>query len=364
MHQLQRDILRRHWYAAVWAMAYTALLYVGHHLQLSQLTYVQLWQLIGSYWTVQLLLLSMVVSGYSQRFQDPSLTLPFMLLSIAFLSVFFWLSPSLRPVLVLGYVTVLPFGMFQLTWRGFLLVTMVTTLCYVAVLLALHASGRAFWQIEKETVVAVAFVASLLCFVVVAREFTHLRDAYRQKNRELRQALARIEELAVTDELTGLYNRRYLLRGIEKYAALADREGLAFVTAFVDIDHFKQINDKYGHAVGDQVLVELAMVLRNSVRDADMASRYGGEEFVLLLSGVVLSEACPVLERIRQQIMNTHFSQHQLSVSVSIGAAQFRIGEGGEQLLVRADRLLYEAKRRGRNRVVSESLTHSNGLAK
>ena len=89
-----------------------------------------------------------------------------------------------------------------------------------------------------------------------------------------------------------------------------------------------------------------------------------GEGLLLLLRGVWWSEACLVLERIVKQIMNTRFSQHQLSVRVSIGAAQFRIGEGGEQLLVRADRLLYEAKRRGRNRVVSESLTHSNGLAK
>ncbi|WP_157730004.1 GGDEF domain-containing protein [Bacterioplanes sanyensis] len=360
MQQLQRDILRRHWYAAVWALSYTILLCLGHYLDLSQLTDVQLWRLVAGYWLLQVALLAMVASGYSRRYKDPSLTIPFMLLSIAFLSLFLWMAPAMRPLLVLGYVTVLPFGMFQLTWRGFLAVTLVTVACYGSVLALLQGSGRDFWQADLEWLLAVAFAASLFCFVVVAREFTQLRDAHRNKNRELRQALARIEELAVTDELTGLYNRRYLLRGMEKHAALADREGLSFVAVFIDIDHFKHINDSHGHSIGDQVLAELAMVLRRSVREADMASRYGGEEFVLLLSGVDLVEAAPVLERIRQVIIDGAFSEQQLPLTVSMGVAQFRVGECVEKLLARADHLLYEAKRRGRNRIEMEALAAIN----
>ncbi|WP_189387389.1 GGDEF domain-containing protein [Bacterioplanes sanyensis] len=363
MQQLQRDILRRHWYAAGWAMAFTLLLCVGHYLDLTQLSQQQLWQHVGSYWLLQALLLLLVASGYTQRYADPSLTILFMLLSIGFITSFMWLAPQMRPLLVLGYVTVLPFGMFQLTWRGFLGIVLVSIACYGAVLVAMHGNSRAFWQPELEWLVGLAFAATLSCFVVVAREFTYLRDAYRHKNRELRQALSRIEELAVTDELTGLYNRRYLLRAMEKHAALADREGLSFVAVFVDIDHFKSINDRYGHSIGDQVLVELAMVLRRSVREADMAARYGGEEFVLLLSGVTLEEAQAAMERIRTALMQGRFSAQQVPLTVSMGIAHFRIGETVESLLNRSDRLLYEAKRQGRNRIMIESEPAANGAA-
>ena len=183
-----------------------------------------------------------------------------------------------------------------------------------------------------------------------------LREAYRHKNRELRRAMVRIEELAITDELTGLYNRRYLLRTLEKQRALANREGLPFVLAFVDIDHFKQINDQHGHRIGDQVLVELAQLLRLSVREVDLAARYGGEEFVLLLSGMTLATAENALNRIRIAVMEEHFSESSLPLTVSVGVAQYHAGEEGDELLNRADRLLYEAKRAGRNRVRTETV--------
>jgi diguanylate cyclase (GGDEF)-like protein len=146
------------------------------------------------------------------------------------------------------------------------------------------------------------------------------------------------------------------LRTLEKQRALANREGLPFVLAFVDIDHFKQINDQHGHRIGDQVLVELAQLLRLSVREVDLAARYGGEEFVLLLSGMTLATAENALNRIRIAVMEEHFSESSLPLTVSVGVAQYHAGEEGDELLNRADRLLYEAKRAGRNRVRTETV--------
>ncbi|MEE3190273.1 MAG: GGDEF domain-containing protein [Pseudomonadota bacterium] len=197
-------------------------------------------------------------------------------------------------------------------------------------------------------------MTSLLVYAFIGREFFILRKAYGEKNSELRRALARIEELAVTDELTGLNNRRYLLKTLEKQRALSIRQEIPFVVAFIDIDYFKRVNDEYGHRIGDQVLAELAHLLRVSVREIDLAARYGGEEFVLLLSGLNLEAASGVLERIRVSVENHRFSEVDLEQRVSIGGAEYHPDEASEDVLNRADRMLYEAKRLGRNQVYLE----------
>ena len=127
----------------------------------------------------------------------------------------------------------------------------------------------------------------------------------------------------------------------------------------VDVDHFKKFNDTHGHAVGDQVLRLVGRVLRDNIRECDMAARYGGEEFALVLPGIDLMACKEVAERVRGRISNAKLMRRTTgqeigSVTVSIGVAQFRPAESAEALIERSDRGLYQAKRTGRNRVVTE----------
>ena len=176
----------------------------------------------------------------------------------------------------------------------------------------------------------------------------------------LRDKLDHSLELAVTDQLTGLHNRRYMTG---QCAALVDRagEGGEPVSALVlDIDHFKSVNDTFGHDVGDEVLREFAVRLATNVRAIDLPCRYGGEEFVVIMPGTKLEDAQRIAERIRLHVAGSPFrvldGSEQLNVTISIGvAASIGKGDTPEALLKRADEGVYEAKRTGRNRVIARA---------
>ena len=255
---------------------------------------------------------------------------------------------------MLGFLNIMSFGVFRLTWRGYVGISLFIIMCYTMVLFFVHLNQNGVMTASMEVISGLTFALSLIVFVMIGREYAVLRDAYSIKNNELRRAMSRIEELAITDELTNLFNRRYLLQELDKHQALANREKFPFTVVFLDIDHFKQINDRHGHHVGDEVLKELAHFLKLSFRDVDVVSRYGGEEFVFILSGLTIQDAESVLNRVRESIAEQQFSDNLTHLTVSIGAAQYRIGEKIDCLLSRADGLLYEAKRAGRNCVKIE----------
>ncbi|WP_320820916.1 GGDEF domain-containing protein [Thalassolituus sp.] len=355
MGQLQRDILRRHGLAIAGMLLFTLVYITGYKIEYEIEELNSVLVLFSVFWFGQIFLVSLVWSGVSKRFKDPSLTLPMMLWIITLVSMMMFAAPALRSIIMLGFLNVLAFGVFRLSWREFIGVSLYTVACYTLVVFGINYTRSGTLMPELEALTGIAFLTSIFVYALTGREFTVLRRAYREKNQELRRALARIEELAVTDELTGLNNRRYLLRTLEKQRALSNRESLPFVLAFVDIDNFKTVNDDHGHRIGDQVLAELSHLLRVSIREVDLAARYGGEEFVLLLSGLSLEAASSVLERIRISIESSKLSEAELTLTVSIGVAQYHNGEEGDELLNRADRLLYKAKRAGRNRVELES---------
>ena len=170
----------------------------------------------------------------------------------------------------------------------------------------------------------------------------------------LRNNLDNSLELAVTDPLTGLHNRRYMFGQLSALAGRATKGGAPVAALLLDIDHFKKINDSFGHDVGDEVLREFAVRLASNVRAIDLPCRYGGEEFVTIMPDTDLEAA----ERIRRYISGSPFRVAQgselLTVTISVGVAVM-LGEDdtAEALLKRADEALYEAKAAGRNRVIS-----------
>jgi diguanylate cyclase (GGDEF)-like protein len=192
--------------------------------------------------------------------------------------------------------------------------------------------------------------------------FNHMVTRLRQARDELAAANAALSEknqelqkLSITDSLTGLNNRRHLTEVLVTEVARARRLRERFALLMIDIDHFKQYNDHYGHLAGDRLLSRLAGIFRDAIRDIDYAARYGGEEFLLLLHGADGEAAAQVAERIRARVADEPFGDaaQPARVTVSVGIASFPAqGDGPEAIIASADAALYEAKGRGRNRVV------------
>ncbi|HVY87059.1 MAG TPA: PleD family two-component system response regulator [Caulobacterales bacterium] len=193
---------------------------------------------------------------------------------------------------------------------------------------------------------------------IVARARTLMRR--KRYMDALRTRLDQSLELAVTDQLTGLYNRRFLFAQLNPLVQRAQCGGDPVSVMIIDLDHFKRINDTYGHDVGDEVLKEFSARLATNVRPSDFACRLGGEEFVVIMPAASGDLACLAAERIRRNICAASFQINaaaiELDVTVSIGVAASEGGdESAETLLKRADEGLYLAKRAGRNRVVGKT---------
>jgi two-component system cell cycle response regulator len=159
-------------------------------------------------------------------------------------------------------------------------------------------------------------------------------------------------QLALTDGLTGLYNRRHATKRLEEEIARARRNNKGLCVAMCDVDHFKAINDEFGHGAGDRVLQQIATSLTEYVRRNDIVSRWGGEEFLVIFSEIKLTAARIVAERLRGRLANTpQVEGGPESISVSIGLSMLRPGVTADALIEQADQALYRAKARGRNRV-------------
>ena len=163
-----------------------------------------------------------------------------------------------------------------------------------------------------------------------------------------------LEKLANVDALTGLPNRRAILHRLDEQIKHAKRYSEELGLLMLDIDHFKKVNDLYGHLIGDDVLEEVAKLVRQNIRDVDTAGRYGGEEFIIVLPKAGVSSALAVAERIRKVIEAAEMKDsegNEFSVTVSQGLSVYKRGEDEHSLLSRADDTLYRAKENGRNRV-------------
>ncbi|TNE60741.1 MAG: diguanylate cyclase, partial [Alphaproteobacteria bacterium] len=163
-------------------------------------------------------------------------------------------------------------------------------------------------------------------------------------------------QMATTDAVTGLYNRHYLTSHLDTRLAAAHKAGKPLSVLMMDIDHFKKVNDTYGHAVGDLVLKEFANRIAKNVRGVDLAARYGGEEFVVMMPETPTDWAFMIGDRLRQEVAENPFEvglpSGPLTITVSIGVATSDPSQSPSQLLEAADKALYDAKAGGRNRVI------------
>jgi two-component system cell cycle response regulator len=180
-----------------------------------------------------------------------------------------------------------------------------------------------------------------------------LQDELRKKNRQLEEVLSRMETLAMTDQLTGLFNRRFFESVIEKEFSKTIRYDHPMSCLMIDIDHFKSMNDEYGHHTGDQVLKEISQLMKTCLREADTMARWGGEEFIVLLPETTKKNALQVASRLLTSVSACKLSSFPGRITISIGLAGVPEPtiDTSEKLIAASDHALYQAKAGGRNRI-------------
>lgn len=303
---------------------------------------------------VELIFYVLLRSGINKRFADPSLTGYEINSAISIIAVGYWLAtPRGQAIPLVLTIIVLMFGMFAVTPRqlGRCCLWAMCSLCMSFVVVAHTEPDPAVATIQ-------VFHAALLLVVLptvylLGDQLTHIRTRLRERKEELKAALQRIETLATTDVLTGLINRREMHNVLDRQEKLAVRMEQAFCVCMIDIDFFKKINDVHGHNMGDEVLRVFASTAKGALRETDVISRWGGEEFLVMMidADIMLAEA--VLDRMRAAmdgvVVPTSAGQ-QLKVTFSAGLVSCRAGEPMDHAIERADRALYRAKSEGRNR--------------
>lgn len=293
-------------------------------------------------------------SGLNQRFTDPALTLAQVIGAEVWIVGGYAMCAPFRGVMLTLLALVLVFGIFRLDPAGRRVsMAWALTLLGAVMVWKTHAEPQAY-PLDLE-IIHFAVIATILPVVsMLGAQLSGMQAKLKQQKRDLSEALVRIQELATRDSLTGLYNRRHMSDLIGHAVNQVQRSNQSFTLCLIDLDDFKRINDSHGHRVGDEVLASFAALARQTLRAPDVASRWGGEEFLLLLPLTHADEALVSMQRLRALWADTTVSKQmpRLRVTFSAGLAEYVRGENPDDAIERADQALYEAKQAGRNRIV------------
>lgn len=300
---------------------------------------------------------ALIRSGITRTWHDPQLAQGQLINGCLMTVVCYVSAPGLRAVLLQTMCVILIFGMVSLRARE---TRQVGGTAIVLVLGALWVQlTQAAPDVDMSSEIMKVVVACLVFAQITVYSYnaSDLRSRVIREHRAITQAVEQVHDLLVHDPLTGLFNRAYLLEQLERERQRFARSQRRFCVAMIDLDHFKQINDTYGHPVGDEVLIEFAQLACAVMRDTDVIGRWGGEEFVIIMPETEPGPQGLVgLERLRERFSNHRLPGYpDLRLSFSCGVADFVSDEALEHTLQRADDALYKAKRQGRNRSVLAS---------
>jgi diguanylate cyclase (GGDEF)-like protein len=297
---------------------------------------------------------TLIRSGYNQRFRDPTLAFPQTIVAQTLIACGYAVGGPFHAVALLLFALVVVFGMFNMRAAAVRLAC-AYTLAVVAIVMAWRAhTDAANYRPQIELIYFVLLATALPAIAGLSGHLMEMRLRLKIQKHALEEALARIQEMATRDELTGLPNRRFMMAQLQEHALRRSRGGLPFYIAMVDIDHFKSVNDTYGHAVGDDVLRAFGAQARTALRTTDVIGRWGGEEFLLVLPDTQAGEPTLGVARLRSNLHKAQVSatEPHLRVGFSSGFTRYVEGEQIGQAIERADRALYQAKSAGRNRSV------------
>jgi diguanylate cyclase (GGDEF)-like protein len=301
---------------------------------------------------VNILIYATIRTGLNKRFKDPSLTLLQMVIATFWAMVVVYYADSIRSVVLLLYLVVFVFGLFKLNVWQFLFLSAFAVVNYTSVIFLLYKIHPEAINARIEILNIVVLATVLPWFSLVGGYITRLRN-------KISHALSTIEKIAIIDDLTQVFNRRQMYKILEHEKALVDRGVNSFSVCIFDLDHFKRVNDTFGHSAGDVVLRTVAQEAQKNLRNIDHIARYGGEEFILILTHSEKREAMDCAERIRELTKQIVFDNmpSDFRITISVGVTEYQPSELIQKAIDRADVALYRAKANGRDRVEYEPMS-------
>jgi diguanylate cyclase (GGDEF)-like protein len=317
------------------------------------------------YWNLIIILVFNIIlyiifrSGLNLRFKDPSMTsIQICLASIVVMYAIFFVHEA-RGVLCSVYILILLFGTFRLDTRQFLKISCFILMTYGVDIFLLRVFRPQDIVLHIEIFQWLVLAVVLISVSFIGGNISALRRDLATSRKKLQASLEKIKEMAIRDDLTGFFNRRYLMETIVTENNRSNRTGSIFTLAMLDLDKFKNVNDTFGHQAGDEILITFSHILSNVLRKTDFCGRYGGEEFLVVLTQTNLQDAKVFAERIRacvEEFLSLDMGHgRKFGVTVSIGLAEHQRNEDIDKTISRADEAMYKAKKNGRNRVeVSE----------
>ena len=292
--------------------------------------------------------------GWTRHLPDPAITVTQIVVGETLAVVAYMLFHEFRGSIIALNVAVLSFGIFNLSRDRQWAVSLYALLTMGGGMLWMSWHHPLNYPPEVEAMNFMLLVILQFLVGLLGTQFGEMRRRLHSRKHELEEALGRIQELANRDSLTGLYNRRYAQEMLDHHLHLKDRSSRSLALAIIDLDHFKQVNDRHGHAVGDSVLKVFSQQARQVARDADIVARWGGEEFLIVMPETTAEGAVLLVSRLREALvaLNVSTTVPDLRIAFSAGITEHRLGESIDQTVQRADEALYEAKSAGRHRSV------------
>ena len=327
-------------------LVYAASIGVADVLQVAVLTSLFFIFILGFYGVIR--------SGLNQRFADPTLAMPQTILAQTLIAGAYAVTGPVHGATVIMLSLVMVFGMFSLRPNAVRHASVYTVVLMGVVMYWCSQKQPLHYPLGQELFNFALTAIVMLAISRLSGQLSEMRTRLKTQKIALEQALAHIKEMAARDELTGLPNRRRMMTLLQEHATRHARGGPRFFVCIIDLDHFKSINDTYGHAAGDAVLRAFATQAQVVLRTTDMIGRWGGEEFLLLLPESAPGDPTLGVARLRESLADLPASPalHDLRVQFSAGFARYEEGEPIDQAIERADRALYAAKSAGRNRSV------------
>ena len=295
-------------------------------------------------------------TGVTERFKDHYFVAPQLFISVGIMLAFTYIVPEVGVMFLCTLFLIFNFGSLRSTpWQSAVLWTATTAGLAALFLLTDKPIGLPHGNPLERLAATLMFALTIGRCMFLGLFSSSMRYSLYQSGQKLKEAYRRIEELAELDELTGAFNRRCIMRGLEEEISRGQRTGSPCSIALIDLDFFKRINDAFGHPTGDEVLRTFAITMFANIRTIDRFGRYGGEEFLLILPDTTERNAAHMLDRLRSIVAELDWSAFSpgMQVTISAGLATLRQNETSDNFLARADRALYASKARGRNRITS-----------
>jgi diguanylate cyclase (GGDEF)-like protein len=292
-------------------------------------------------------------TGWNLKLANPSMSEAQMAAAIGFLGWGYLIGGPGAPVALMLLFIILMFGMFTTTSRQLIRASVLAGVVFAATftITAMRTDATPL-VVQLQMVYFGVLVIMLVSACLLVNEMARLRARLTKNKAELTDALAQIKELAIRDELTGLFNRRHMVNVLNAEGQRVDRSQGKFCLCLIDVDHFKSVNDELGHGAGDEVLRALSNVVAAGLRETDVVARWGGEEFLVLFTDTDCEDAAQVVERIRQMLSESVVlaAEPERRVTFSAGLTTYQVDEPIVATIERADQALYQAKATGRNR--------------